>query len=110
MTPPVKYRRVGVLARPRAADECARPLTAMRNFCLQCMGWVATEIPGCTAPDCWLFPYRLGKNPLVKKSEARAEAMRKRHQALHGVGPAAQTAAPLAQKVPGVQPADAGGF
>jgi hypothetical protein len=33
---------------------------AIRCHCIQCFGWNAAEVPGCTSPDCPLFPYRLG--------------------------------------------------
>jgi hypothetical protein len=31
---------------------------AMKVFCLQCVGYVRTEVTKCTSPQCPLFPYR----------------------------------------------------
>lgn len=42
------------------------PLTAIRAFCIQCMGGYVNLIPDCTAPKCPLFAYRMGKNPNAK--------------------------------------------
>jgi hypothetical protein len=35
---------------------------AIRAHCVMCMGWNHTDVPGCTAPGCPLFPYRLSKH------------------------------------------------
>ena len=32
---------------------------AIRAFCVQCMGYHPGDVPGCTAPGCPLFAYRL---------------------------------------------------
>lgn len=42
------------------------PLTAIRAFCVTCMGGYVDHIPGCTAPKCPLFAYRMGRNPNAK--------------------------------------------
>ena len=54
----------GTQARRRKPNECARPLQAVRNFCVECMGYNANEVKRCTAPQCWLYPLRMGKNPV----------------------------------------------
>ena len=41
----------------------ATPMTSIKVFCLQCMGYQKKEVPLCTAPKCPLFPYKLGKRP-----------------------------------------------
>lgn len=35
---------------------------AIRAFCVECMGEQIKEVEICTAPNCPLFPYRLGQN------------------------------------------------
>lgn len=32
---------------------------AIEAFCAMCMGWDRQAVPGCTAPACPLYPYRL---------------------------------------------------
>ena len=41
-------------------------LTAIRAFCLECLGWSPNEVTACTAPLCPLFPFRSGHNPARK--------------------------------------------
>jgi hypothetical protein len=60
---PTGYVRAKVCKRRRAPNELAKPMTAIRNACLECMGYNAAEITRCTAPECWLFPYRAGHRP-----------------------------------------------
>lgn len=54
------------------------PLKAIRANCLQCVGGSAYDVRTCTAKNCYLFPFRFGKNPYTKKremtEEQRAEA------------------------------------
>lgn len=38
------------------------PINAIKAFCIECMGNQASLVEGCTAPECPLFKYRLGKN------------------------------------------------
>lgn len=33
--------------------------SAIRFFCLECMGWSPAEVKRCTAPDCALYRYRI---------------------------------------------------
>jgi hypothetical protein len=33
--------------------------SAVRTFCLECMGWSAFGVRKCTSPGCPLFPYRI---------------------------------------------------
>ena len=39
------------------------PLKAIRDHCLECMGWSAYEVKNCTGKLCPLYPYRFGKVP-----------------------------------------------
>lgn len=50
----------------RALARVRNPLTAIRAFCVTCMGGYAHLIPECTAPKCPLFAYRMGRNPNAK--------------------------------------------
>lgn len=50
----------------RALARVHNPLTAIRAFCVTCMGGHLNLIPDCTAPKCPLFAYRMGKNPNAK--------------------------------------------
>lgn len=34
---------------------------AIRQFCIECMGWNSGEVKRCTAKQCVLFPFRFGK-------------------------------------------------
>lgn len=49
------------------------PLKAIRANCLQCVGGSAYEVKTCTAKNCYLFPFRFGKNPYTKKREMTEE-------------------------------------
>ena len=49
-----------------------KPLKAIREFCIECMGGRDNEdclkqIKDCGSPDCALYEFRLGKNPFHKK-------------------------------------------
>lgn len=39
------------------------PMKAIRAKCLDCCCWQAKEVRLCTATQCPLFPYRMGKRP-----------------------------------------------
>jgi hypothetical protein len=39
------------------------PLKAIRNKCLECVYWSASEVKRCTSKLCSLHPYRFGKVP-----------------------------------------------
>ena len=47
---------------------------AIQAFCVDCMGNQPQYVKGCTAPDCALFPYRLGREVLgTKKTPERSK-------------------------------------
>ena len=57
------------------------PVKAIRAFCLDCCGGSSMMVKGCSAPDCALYPFRLGKNPYRKPrelSEEERQALRER--------------------------------
>ena len=44
-------------------DKITSPLKAIRCFCIECMGGQVREVKDCTAPNCPLYAFRMGKNP-----------------------------------------------
>lgn len=46
------------------------PLKTMRAKCMDCCGGAAKEVRLCGAYDCALWPFRMGKNPFLKKEAA----------------------------------------
>lgn len=56
------------------------PMKAIRAKCLDCCCGSASEVKLCTAVNCPLHPFRLGKNPNIKReySEEQREQMRER--------------------------------
>ena len=44
------------------------PIKAIRKYCLDCSGDSVNEVKICPCKDCFLYPYRLGKNPYIKKN------------------------------------------
>ena len=65
-----------VLNRRRAPDEFAIPEVAILNFCSECMGFQPALIAGCTAPECWLYPLRLGVGPVARQKAMSPPAIR----------------------------------
>ena len=47
------------------------PVRTIRKHCVECMGGQYSEVPLCTAHKCWLYPYRMGKDPRRKKRSAK---------------------------------------
>ena len=56
-----KFRKI--VSRQREPGEIPTMRAAIRNHCLHCCGYQPTEVEKCTAPKCWLYPWRLGKTP-----------------------------------------------
>ena len=46
----------------------------IRERCLNCSGWMPSEVSGCTFTDCELYPFRTGRGE--QESKARANAIR----------------------------------
>ena len=44
-------------------EKITSPLKAIRCFCVECMGEQVREVKDCTAPNCPLYAFRMGKNP-----------------------------------------------
>lgn len=53
-------KRVTVVRRRREPGECAPRWAAVRNHCLECVGYQSVEVERCTAMACWLYPWRFG--------------------------------------------------
>ncbi|MFH1731225.1 MAG: hypothetical protein ABIF82_06205 [Planctomycetota bacterium] len=63
----------GVLRRRRREPHeiIKPPSKAIRSFCLECVGWNAAEVERCSAPECHLWPYRMGGGKLADKMAER---------------------------------------
>ena len=48
-------------------DRITNPASAVRAFCVMCMGGNVTYVRDCEAVGCPLWPFRTGKNPLFGK-------------------------------------------
>ena len=49
--------------------DISTPMKAIQVFCFECCGGMKQDIKECTAKDCALYPYRMGKNPYRKSRE-----------------------------------------
>ena len=50
------------------------PLKAIRAHCLECLGYVVSEVADCSAGnDCCLFKFRFGKNLSGKRGSSHAK-------------------------------------
>lgn len=49
-----------VKRRRRKPGEVAHRSKAIRNHCLECVGYNQRAVRECTAEKCWLWPWRLG--------------------------------------------------
>jgi len=58
----------------RKEMNISSPLKAIRAMCLECVGYVTEEVKACTAPDCPLYPFRLGRSV---RGKSRLKAIRK---------------------------------
>jgi hypothetical protein len=55
-------------------DRVKNPISAIRAHCVECMGGQVHEVQRCTAPQCSLYPFRMGKNTLhAKYGKARTD-------------------------------------
>ena len=46
----------------RKTMDTSSPMKAIRAMCLECVGYVSDEVKNCTAPDCPVHPFRLGRS------------------------------------------------
>lgn len=47
----------------RTGERPNSALKAIKMMCIECMGGEKREVPHCTAPNCPLYDYRLGRKP-----------------------------------------------
>lgn len=63
------------------------PLSAIKAFCVDCLGGQPRLVKDCTAKNCPLYPYRTGHNTNSKRTmteeqrQAAAERMRQAREA-----------------------------
>lgn len=50
----------GIVSRKRRPGELFTARTAIRNHCVECMGYAARDVSDCTDAGCHLWPYRMG--------------------------------------------------
>ena len=43
------------------------PLKAIRQNCLDCVGYKPSDVRNCHITDCSLWPFRMGNNPFHKR-------------------------------------------
>jgi hypothetical protein len=62
----INFRRL--VRRRRHPSEVPTLPYAVQNYCRECMGWdvgdsgsLPAAVFACTAPECWLYPWRNGK-------------------------------------------------
>jgi hypothetical protein len=53
-------KSTSIVHRRRRAGEVSTARTAIRNHCIECMGYQARDVATCSAPECHLWPYRMG--------------------------------------------------
>ncbi len=61
-------------------DKIKNPITAIRSFCVECMGGGVREIASCTAKDCSLYPFRMGTNTMdIRTTQEYKDKMEAKH-------------------------------
>lgn len=65
------------------SSKQTNPAKAIRAYCLNCCLESAFEVANCTADECELWEFRMGKNPYRKRqmTDEQREAARLRMQA-----------------------------
>jgi hypothetical protein len=51
--------------------------SAIRSFCIECMGGCEKSVTECVSVECSLYHFRMGKNPFHSKSRVRARLTKK---------------------------------
>lgn len=84
----MKRKSTRIVRRRRRPGEVVTRAAAIRNHCIECMGYVATEVKDCTAPACWLYPYRMGRGVDLtrERPEERPSSRFRASDALVGTG------------------------
>lgn len=55
----------------RPEGKILSPIKSIRKHCIECMGGQVLEVRECTAPECWLYPHRMGKDAARAKPSAK---------------------------------------
>ena len=66
---PARFTKI--VTRRREPGEFPTARVAIRNHCLECVGYRHSEVAGCSGPKCWLFPWRFGMTPERARKEGR---------------------------------------
>ena len=67
--------------RRRKLGEIVTRKQAIRNFCLECMGYEIAEVHKCTAVECWFHPYRPGATKEeFEKEQQRAKEVKEQKE------------------------------
>ena len=53
--------------------SASKLLKAIRRNCVDCCAGEVSEVSKCTMKNCALFPYRMGRQAVVKKAERRGK-------------------------------------
>ena len=93
-------------SRRRNPDEVVPARRAIRLMCSECMGFVRSEVSGCTAPGCWLYPWRSGTPEEAKSS--RPGGVSPRFKRAVRCDSAPQTREEEPQALPGTEPGKGG--
>lgn len=60
-------REIGVAALMKAGHKKMSLIKVIREKCMECSCQQSGEVRKCTATDCYLWPYRMGKNPFTNR-------------------------------------------
>jgi len=55
--------------------ELLTPVKAIRSRCIDCSGFILSEVRRCFLPECSLYPYRMGKNPNCRRTAGKEEVV-----------------------------------
>lgn len=58
-----------IVSRRREPNEIPTARVAIRNHCLECMGYSPKETELCESKNCWLYPWRFGTTPVDLKTK-----------------------------------------
>ena len=58
---------ISILRRRRNLTEVLSAMRSIKAHCSECMGHRYQDVEGCTAVQCWLYPWRRGTPPSRKK-------------------------------------------
>lgn len=67
-----------VLTKDGIVKKELTPIKAIKLKCGECSNWQRNEVKNCSIADCSLYPFRMGKNPSIKRNltELQLEKLR----------------------------------